>query len=140
MNKNFQKIIFTFGIILFFTIVIFYLPKSNCCNDDDPDTLKHEKNVTKAISGDVESARTLYLDYVKNGNEGQAFTWLRIGAMNGANDLLLIYIEKYKKLPLDTQNREIEILNKNRNKDSVRVILEQINKGGFQSEVQHPDG
>ncbi len=123
MNK---KLLYIFAIGSLLYIGIFFLPQSNCCTNDDPETLRHESNTVAAVNGDADAARILYYDYLKSGNTGQAFTWLRIGAMNGANDLVIIYIKEYKKLSPDMQKKEVKILIKNIQKNNVKSILSQI--------------
>jgi hypothetical protein len=125
MQLNKTKYIAAFLILLLMTI-LFFLNKNT--NEEYHDDDSHNKLIVSAMAGDVSASRQLYINYHGKNRDEQALMWARNGAVNGADDLLLIYVDAYKKLPINIQESELRILKKNIQKEGAKKLISLLEK------------
>lgn len=100
-----SRLLFTLLVILpmFLAGVFFLLPKTNCCDDADPEL---EALTSRAVAGQLDAINVLYQRAKAEGVQPMEEHWALEGALQGDKSLRRAYVEMFKtRIDADRQQR-----------------------------------
>lgn len=123
-SRAFFVLTSTIAVLALFTSLFFVLPKTNCCDELDPQV---EELTNRATAGQLDAITTLYERAKKAGVEPNQEYWALEGALRGDRALRLAYIEMFKtRIDPDRQQRLLTIIKERSAMPGTPCLLESL--------------